>query len=85
MAGGRDGLRLFALMLSSQRRRGRDEDWLALRTGAWDRLRRPSFLELDRVLELAESDLRREGAVLEPTEFARVSQALEERGGWRPA
>lgn len=76
----RDGARLLALMLSSQRRRGRDADWLPLRTGAWDRLRRPSFLRLDRVLELTESDLRREGAVLAPAEFARVCDALRARG-----
>ena len=76
----RDGSRLLALMLSSQRRRSRDADWLALNTGAWDRLRRPSWLRLDRVLELAEADLRREGAVLAPAEFERVCDALRSRG-----
>lgn len=81
---GRDGDRLFALMLSSQRRRDRDRDWLALRTGAWDRLRRPSWLRLDRVLELTEDAIRREGAVFEPAEWERVCAVLESRGGWRP-
>lgn len=81
---GREGLRLFALMLSSQRRRDRDHDWLALNTGAWDRLRRPSWLRLDRVLEMIESDLRREGAVMDPAEFARVSAALRSRGWQQP-
>lgn len=82
---GRDGHRLFALMLSSQRRHDRDHDWLAMRTGGWDRLRRPSWLRLDRVLELTESDLRREGAVLEPAEFARVAAALRSRGWEMPS
>jgi hypothetical protein len=76
----RDGDRLLGLMLSSQRRRGRSANWLALHTGAWDRLRRPSWLRLDRVLELSESGIRREGAVLVRSEFDRVCAAMRSRG-----
>ena len=77
---GRDGERLFALLLSSRRRRSRDVDWLSLRTGAWDRLRRPSWLRLDRVLELTDDAIRREGAALVASEFERVSAAMTLRG-----
>ena len=58
------------------------EGWLALGAGAWDRLSRPSFVRLDRVIELRADAIRRQGAVLDPARFRYVADALRTRGGW---
>ena len=80
---GRDGDRLAALMLSSQGERDGQRGWLALGPGAWDREGRPSWVRLDRVLEVAEDGIRREGAVLARDRFDRVAAALRADHGWR--
>ncbi|MBA8927618.1 hypothetical protein BC739_004824 [Kutzneria viridogrisea] len=75
---GRLGGALLGLMLSSKQHEG----WLDLGAGAWDSEGRPSHLRLDRVYELDEHDIRREGSVLAPDRFGLVVDALRARG-WR--
>jgi PAS domain-containing protein len=77
---GRSGRRLLALMLSSRDHNG-DRGWFDLGSGAWDRDGRESYIRLDRMYELDEDDLRREGAILSPDAFDRVSTALNSRLG----
>ena len=79
---GREGDVLLGLMLSSQRERDGQANWLALGAGAWDRQDRLSWVRLDRVLEVAENGIRREGAVLDRTRFETVAQALRKGYGW---
>ena len=62
-------------MLSSQHDRAGDPDWLSVGSGAWDRQGRESFVRLDRVLEVGEHEIRREGAVLDRDRFDRVAAA----------
>lgn len=50
-----------ALLLASRLRRSRGRNWLKLSRGVWDGQGRRSFVRLDRVLELDETSLRREG------------------------
>lgn len=78
---GRHGRRLLALMLSS---REHDDSfaWHALGSGAWDREDRPSYLRLDRIFELNENDIRREGSVLDGRRFAEVAAVLMKQHGW---
>lgn len=73
---------LLGLMLSSRPDRADDRDWISVGSGAWDREGRESFARLDRVLELAERGIRREGAVLPQERFDRVATQLRERFGW---
>jgi hypothetical protein len=80
---GRDGALLLGLMMSSQADHDREAGWLALGTGSWDYERRPSWVRLDRVLDVPEHDIRREGAVLDRTRFDRVAARLREDFGWR--
>jgi hypothetical protein len=80
---GRDGGDLLGLMLSSQQERADDRDWISIGSGAWDRAGRESFVRLDRVLEVAEHGIRREGAVLDRDRFERVAGQLRARFGWR--
>ena len=79
---GRAGGELLGLMLSSQHKRDGEPGWVAIGSGAWDREGRESFVRLDRVLEVAEHGIRREGAVLSRDRFERVAEELRGRYGW---
>jgi hypothetical protein len=79
---GRDGRTLLGLMLSSQSDRDGERHWLALGPGDWDRTARPSWVRLDRVLEVEEDGIRREGAVLDRPRFDRVAAILRRNYGW---
>ncbi|MFN2523574.1 MAG: type II toxin-antitoxin system PemK/MazF family toxin [Mycobacteriales bacterium] len=82
VVGRRDAYTVLALMLSSQAKRDGQDGWLALGAGSWDARGRPSWVRLDRVLELADDSIRREGAVLDRSQFDRVAALLRERYGW---
>ncbi len=79
---GRGGRDLLGLMLSSQHKRDGERDWISIGSGQWDREGRESFVRLDRVLEVAERGIRREGAVLDRDRFERVAAQLRGRYGW---
>jgi len=80
---GRDGDRLLGLMLSSQEYHHEDRNWLGLGAGAWDGEHRPSWVRLDRVIEVPESGIRREGAELDRSRFGNVAAALRRDHGCR--
>ncbi|GAA3762882.1 hypothetical protein HDA32_005889 [Spinactinospora alkalitolerans] len=81
---GRNGGSLHALMLSTQEPdHWEKQDWFELGAGPWDRDGRTSYVRLDRLFELGEDDIRREGAVLDPDRFWRVGAVLRTRYGWR--
>jgi hypothetical protein len=79
---GREGRDLVGLMLSSQAERADDRNWIGVGAGRWDGQGRPSYVRLDRVIEVGEHEIRREGAVLDEARFARVADALRTRYGW---
>jgi PemK-like, MazF-like toxin of type II toxin-antitoxin system len=79
---GRGGGDLLGLMLSSQHSHDGDPDWVSIGSGTWDREGRESFVRLDRVLEIGEHGIRREGAVLDRDRFERVAGELRDRFGW---
>ena len=73
---------VLALMLSSQDYHEGDPAWLPLGSGAWDGEGRPSWVRLDRVLEMPADAIRREGAILDRERFDRVAAALRSGFGW---
>lgn len=73
---------LLGLMLSSQEHRRDDAHWLPVGSGAWDREGRDSFVRLDRVLEIPEHGIRREGAVMPADRYERVAAELRDGYGW---
>jgi hypothetical protein len=79
---GRRGATLLGLMLSSQDYHARDDRWFALGSGAWDGEHRQSWVRLDRVLEVREDGIRREGAVLDRRRFDEVADRLRGDYGW---
>ncbi|WP_078309129.1 MULTISPECIES: type II toxin-antitoxin system PemK/MazF family toxin [unclassified Mycobacterium] len=79
---GRDGTVLLGLMLSSQERHESDLDWVGLGSGSWDYDGRPSWVRLDRVLDVPEEGIRREGAILDVERFNIVATHLRTRFSW---
>jgi hypothetical protein len=79
---GREGRDLLGLMLSSQADRADDRNWVGIGAGPWDGQRRPSYVRLDRVIEVGEHAIRREGAVLDEARFDGVAHQLRARYGW---
>lgn len=79
---GRDRSTLLGLMLSSQAHHQGDPDWIGIGVGSWDYEGRPSWVRLDRVLDVPEEGIRREGAILERERFDLVAAHLRTRFSW---
>jgi hypothetical protein len=82
---GRDGHELVGLQLTSKDHDRDAEDearygryWMDVGTGGWDRERRESEVRLDRLLRLAESEVRREGAAIDRVVFDAVVEAARQ-------
>lgn len=79
---GRDGSTLLGLMLSSQERHSTDVNWVSIGSGSWDYESRTSWVRLDRVLDVPEEGIRREGAILERETFEIVAVRLRADYSW---
>jgi PemK-like, MazF-like toxin of type II toxin-antitoxin system len=79
---GRDDTTLLGLMLSSRQHHRDDNNWVSIGSGSWDREHRESFIRLDRILDIAESGIRREGAIVPRAKFDQVAAVLRSRYGW---
>jgi PemK-like, MazF-like toxin of type II toxin-antitoxin system len=79
---GRDSATLLGLMLSSQDRHQADRDWVGIGRGDWDYEGRASWVRLDRVLDVPEEGIRREGAVLDRATFEVVATRLRAEFSW---
>ncbi|WP_405527489.1 type II toxin-antitoxin system PemK/MazF family toxin [Streptomyces avidinii] len=78
-AGGRT---LLAVQLSSKRH-DHDREWVPIGTGPWDSAGRESWVDVDRVLRVHESGMRREACALDRGRFGLVVDRLRERYGWQ--
>ncbi|MFE3290431.1 type II toxin-antitoxin system PemK/MazF family toxin [Rhodococcus sp. NPDC059234] len=79
---GRDGATLLGLMLSSNSGREGERNWMGIGTGDWDSSGRPSWIRLDRVLDVPEAGIRREGAILDHRRFDQVAARLRHDYSW---
>ncbi|MGB3355148.1 MAG: type II toxin-antitoxin system PemK/MazF family toxin [Mycobacterium sp.] len=79
---GRDRSVLLGLMLSSQDHHRDDPNWVSIGSGSWDSEGRVSWVRLDRVLDVPEEGIRREGAVLERPVFDIVAARLRAEYSW---
>jgi PemK-like, MazF-like toxin of type II toxin-antitoxin system len=80
---GRDRSILLGLMVSSQERHAADPDWVGIGSGDWDYEGRQSWVRLDRVLDVPEEGIRREGAILRREIFDVVAARLRAEYSWR--
>ena len=79
---GRDRRTLLGLMLSSQEGHRNDREWVGIGSGPWDYEARQSWVRLDRVLDVPEEGIRREGAILERETFEIVAARLRRDYSW---
>jgi hypothetical protein len=79
---GRDRSTLLGLMLSSQDHHHNDPNWVGIGSGPWDYESRASWVRLDRVLDVPEEGIRREGAILERELFEIVATRLRAEYSW---
>lgn len=79
---GRDKRTLLGLMLSSNPERDDDHNWIGIGSGSWDHDGRPSWVRLDRVLDVPEAGIRREGAILARKTFDLVAHRLVAEYQW---
>ncbi|MGZ4577857.1 MAG: type II toxin-antitoxin system PemK/MazF family toxin [Mycobacterium sp.] len=79
---GRDRRVLLGLMVSSRERQADDRDWIGIGSGAWDYEGRQSWVRLDRVLDVPEESIRREGAILDREIFDLVAERLRADYSW---
>jgi hypothetical protein len=79
---GRDRRVLLGLMVSGQQRHASDRDWVGIGSGAWDYEGRASWVRLDRVLDVPEESIRREGAILDREIFDVVAARLRAEYAW---
>ncbi|QIS10274.1 MULTISPECIES: type II toxin-antitoxin system PemK/MazF family toxin [Nocardia] len=79
---GRERRTLLGLMLSSNPERAYDRNWIGIGRGSWDPDGRPSWVRLDRVLDVPEAGIRREGAILARKTFDLVAHRLCAEYAW---
>jgi hypothetical protein len=79
---GRDRSTLLGLMLSSQEHHRNHPDWVSIGSGSWDYEGRASWVRLDRVLDVPEEGIRREGAILDRERFEVVAARLRAEYSW---
>jgi hypothetical protein len=80
---GRDRSVLLGLMVSSQERHAADPYWVGIGSGDWDYQGRESWVRLDRVLDVPEEGIRREGAILSRELFDVIAARLRAEYSWR--
>jgi hypothetical protein len=79
---GRDQRTLLGLMLSSQDYHRTEPQWVDIGSGSWDYDGRVSWVRLDRVLDVPEEGIRREGAILDRDRFEVVAARLRAEYSW---
>jgi PemK-like, MazF-like toxin of type II toxin-antitoxin system len=72
----------LAVQLTSKAHDG-EGDFASIGVGGWDGEHRPSWVNLDRVIQVHEGGMRREAAALPRAPFERVTDRLHQRYGWR--
>lgn len=73
---------LLGLLISPNDVHDEDRDWFPIGSGPWQTTGDPCWVRLDRVIQVPEDSVRREGALLPERRFDRVARALRNRFGW---
>ena len=79
---GRTGDPVLGLITSPNPEHADDEKWLDIGSGPWDEQGRRSWLRLDKVIKVAETAIRRQGAVIPLGRFNRIASRLRNEYGW---
>lgn len=72
---------VLAVQLTSKDHDG-ERDFVPIGSGSWDGEHRPSWVNIDRVMRVYPTGMRREAAALDAANYGRVEAALRQRYGW---
>lgn len=79
---GRDRHTILGLLISPNPRHAGAESWLDIGAGEWDPAGRQCWVRLDRVLEVSEQGVRRQGALFPQRRFDRIATRLRNHYHW---
>ncbi|MFD5868214.1 type II toxin-antitoxin system PemK/MazF family toxin [Corynebacterium sp. NPDC060344] len=79
---GRHKQTLLGALISTHQRHADSPHWLFIGSGAWDPEGRPSWVRLDKILEVPEAGIRRSGAVMPRRRFDRIAARLRSDYHW---
>ena len=79
---GRDRHTILGLLISPNPQHAGAEAWLDIGAGEWDASGRQCWIRLDRVLEVSEQGVRRQGALFPQRRFERIANRLRSTYRW---
>ncbi len=79
---GRTRTTVFGLLISPNPDHATEEWWLEIGAGEWDERGRQCWVRLDRVLEVPEEQIRRQGTLFPPRRFERIANRLRSVYHW---
>ncbi|MBF4553937.1 type II toxin-antitoxin system PemK/MazF family toxin [Corynebacterium sp. DSM 45110] len=79
---GRQKHTLLGLLISANPEHAHKHNWMRIGSGPWDREGRESYVCLDKVLEIPESQIQRRGVSMPERRFERIAAALRSDFGW---
>lgn len=74
---------VIGLLISSDSRHAKQDNWLGIGSGAWDPSGQPTWVRLDKVITVPEIDVRRQAAIIPRHSFERIAHRLQADFGWR--
>ncbi|MDO4686069.1 MAG: type II toxin-antitoxin system PemK/MazF family toxin [Corynebacterium sp.] len=79
---GRAAHNILGLLISPDTTHKDEHNWLDIGAGGWDESSRQCWVRLDKVLEVPELDIRRQGAIIPRQRFERIANRLRREFGW---
>lgn len=79
---GRAAHKILGLLISPDDAHKDEQNWLDIGAGAWDESSRQCWVRLDKVLEIPELHIRRQGAIIPKHRFDRIANRLRKEYGW---
>lgn len=79
---GRNRSTLMGLLISPNPQHDEEEWWLEIGSGEWDESGRQCWLRLDRVLEVSEEQVRRQGILFPQRRFERLANRMRSIYHW---
>lgn len=79
---GRTRTTVTGLLISANPEHALDDAWLEIGSGEWDASGRNCWVRLDRLLEVSEEQVRRQGILFPERRFERIANRLRSRYHW---
>ena len=79
---GRDRHEVLGLLISANENHADEENWVAIGSGAWKPTGEPCWVRMDKTLFVAETDLRRRGALFPARLFEHIADHLRKHFDW---